>query len=112
MKGQAPRSRLATPLLVWVLFLLPVLFIRWLLPSLFSVWAVSAAMTPHPLKVPELAGQSSNVYRISGHVRFGSTPGDPGVAGATIYAGAQYSATTDTNGLYTITDVLTGTYLL
>jgi hypothetical protein len=72
----------------------------------------AAAMAPQRPSPASLADHGSLPPSISGHVRWGSAPDDPGVAGATIYAGDQYSTTTDSNGVYTITNVLSGTYLL
>jgi hypothetical protein len=92
------------------------------LPSfVLAVWAALLSLPDSAVSATTITdrtpGQTvstaiSTTHGISGRVRYAHDPSHPGVEGATIYAGDHYSATTGSNGVYTITGVLSGTYTL
>lgn len=90
---------------------LSVALILWITALSLLDRGAAASMTTRSVSNQSLAVKRSATYTISGQVQW-ATPGNPAVEDATIYAGSQYSATTDNNGVYTMTGVVSGTYSL
>jgi hypothetical protein len=112
MKGQSSPNRLAVQWLSLVLSPLSVLAMLWLFHTWLPTGGISAATAPHRLKHPSITGANASTHHITGHVHLGGLSAQRGGERVTIYAGTQYSTTADSSGVYTITDIPAGTYLL
>jgi hypothetical protein len=107
MQGQQTGLTPVRQRMIWSLCLLPIVLLIWIV-TVQPPYSIAIAITKTTITAP-ISTTISNTYIITGQVSFDD---DQPVEGAMIYTGDRYSVTTDSNGVYTMTGLLTGTYTI